>query len=324
MKRLLITGSTGTLGHAITCRVAAECPDLDVILAMRSPSPELFAEFPNVSVASWNMFDVPRTSELLCEYAPDAIVHCAAGVRPSSTDVFDLVKANVESAVNLFRESCQLERCHFVHVSTGFVYREQGRPLREGDPIDTLHPYGASKAAADTLLRAIANRRQRHLTVVRPFSFTGVHDGGDRLFPSLIRCAAEDRPFNMSSGKQVRDFCAVQDVADAVYRILQRDSEPTVDVYNVGSGSRVTLRDLVEDVVSQLEIPVHVNFSKESPRAPEPMHLVADTRRAQNELGWRVKTSVVRAVWELGQSLYPDLRMRKPVETPWRIRAASI
>ena len=32
--------------------------------------------------------------------------------------------------------------------------REQGRPCREGDPIDTLHPYGASKAAADCLLRA--------------------------------------------------------------------------------------------------------------------------------------------------------------------------
>jgi nucleoside-diphosphate-sugar epimerase len=209
-------------------------------------------------------------------------------------------------------------------VSTGFVYREQGRPLREDDPIDTLHPYGASKAAADTLLRAAAHRLQRHLTVVRPFSFTGVHDGGDRLFPSLLRCAIEGRSFSMSSGKQVRDFCAVQDVADAIYRILDRVVTPRVDVFNIGSGSRLPLRDLVEDVIAHLEIDVQVNFGRTSPRSPEPMHLVADVRRIQNELGWRAKTSVVQAVWELATTLYPALPVRKPMEAKWQIRAASI
>ena len=111
-------------------------------------------------------------------------------------------------------------------MSTGLVYGEQSRPCREGDPIDTLHPYGASKAAADCLLRAGAERLKRHLTVLRPFSFTGLHDGGDRLFPSLLRSALKGEPFSMSAGTQIRDFCAVQDVAEAVCLVLEEERCP--------------------------------------------------------------------------------------------------
>ena len=324
MKRLLITGATGTLGFNITRLVAGARPDTPIVVAMRQPDSAPFFDLPNVTVARWDMFDAARTAELVRDAEPDAIVHCAAGGLRERMDAFDIVTANVDSTIELFRESCRLKECHFVHVSTGLAYREQGRPLREDDPIDTLHSYGASKAASDTLLRALASRLERHLTVVRPFSFTGIHDGGTRIFPSLLKCAHERRPFQMSSGKQVRDYCAVQDVANAILLVLLQDSAPRVDTYNVGSGSRVPLRDLVEDVVSKLDMEVTLSFSKESPKPPEPMHLVADTRRAQRELGWRAKTSIVRAVWELAAELYPNLRLRQPMEPKWQIRAASI
>ena len=123
-------------------------------------------------------------------------------------------------------------------MSTGLVYGEQSRPCREGDPIDTLHPYGASKAAADCLLRAGAERLKRHLTVLRPFSFTGLHDGGDRLFPSLLRSAVKGEPFSMSAGTQIRDFCAVQDVAEAVCLILQRERCPVAMSSTSAAASR--------------------------------------------------------------------------------------
>lgn len=324
MKRLLLTGASGTLGYNVTRKFAALHPDVSVVVAMRRPQPEFFADLANVEIVRWDMIDKRRTAEIVRDLAPDAIVHCAAeGVRPMAADIFDVVKSNVDSTLELFRESCRLARCHFVHVSTGFVYSAQGRPLRENDPIDTLHPYGASKAAADTLLRATAFRLERHLTVVRPFSFTGIHDGGDRLFPSLLRCAHENLPFAMSSGKQVRDYCAVDDVVDAIVLILRSADAPCVDVFNIGSGSRITLRDLVEEVVSQLGIDVRLEFGRLANRGPESIHHVADIRHAQKHLGWHPRTSVAQAVWELGHATYPNLPLRKPMEITWRYQAAS-
>ena len=85
MKRLLVTGASGTLGYNVVRLVASECPDVTVLLAMRRPLPELFADLPNVSIARWDMFDQKRTAQLLGDFLPDAIVHCAAGgVRPSA------------------------------------------------------------------------------------------------------------------------------------------------------------------------------------------------------------------------------------------------
>jgi nucleoside-diphosphate-sugar epimerase len=258
------------------------------------------------------MADTQAMTRGVLEFQPNAIIHCAAsGVRPPRIAWFDLVRLNVSATVHLFEASCEVEDCHFIHISTGLVYREQDRPLREGDPIDTLHPYGASKAAADCLLRAGAERLKRHLTVIRPFSFTGLHDGGDRLFPSLLRCAKEGTPFSMSAGTQIRDFCAVQDVAGAVCLVLEEGTLPGRDVFNIGSGQSISLRAIVASVIRQLGLNVELRLGELMFHQYEPMNLVADIHLAES-FGWRPRTNLAYAVWQLARSQFPELEIKEP------------
>ena len=99
---------------------------------------------------------------------------------------------NVVSTMRLFQMNCRLAKpSHFIYLSTGLAYREQTRPVSEDDPLETLHPYGASKAATDLMLQAAAAEFNRRLTIIRPFAFTGVHDGGGRLFPLILEAAAQ-------------------------------------------------------------------------------------------------------------------------------------
>ena len=245
-------------------------------------------------------------------FEPNAIIHCAAsGVRPSNVDYFDFVDLNVSATLHLFRASCRIDGCHFINVSTGLVYGSQERPCREGDPVNTLHPYGASKAAADCLLRAGAERLGRHLTIVRHFSFTGIHDGGDRLFPSLLRSARDHTSFAMSAGTQLRDFCAVQDVVDAITLILKEGEQPSRDIFNVGSGLSVSLGRIVHSVARQLELDVDIQLGARPFHPLEPANLVADISRTQS-LGWKPKINLAYAVWQLAKSQYPDLAVAKP------------
>jgi nucleoside-diphosphate-sugar epimerase len=310
--KVLITGASGTLGYNIVHHLAAVHPDTRIFLLMRTPDPALFADCPQVTIEQVDMFDKAKLRQSVLDLQPSAIVHCAAsGVRPSNVSWFDLIDLNVESTNQLFQASCALEQCHFIHISTGLVYREQILPYHEDDPIDTLHPYGATKAAADCLLRAGADRLNRHLTVVRPFSFTGLHDGGDRLFPSLLRAARNRTPLKMSLGTQLRDFCAVQDVADAVRLILEETGNPRRNVVNLGSGQRLPLRFIVEKVCQELELEVDIKFGEMPFHPHEPMHLVADISRAR-DLGWRPRTNLAYAVWQLARSHYPDLAVREP------------
>jgi nucleoside-diphosphate-sugar epimerase len=270
---------------------------------------------PNVELEHVDMADFAGVARAVQAFQPNAIIHCAAsGVRPSRISWFEQIHLNVSATVALFQASCEIPDCHFIHISTGLVYSEQDRPCREHDPIDTLHPYGASKAAADCLLRAGAERLKRHLTVVRPFSFTGLHDGGDRLFPSLLRAAAAGDPFPMSPGTQIRDFCAVQDVAEAIVMILEEGTLPGRDIFNIGSGKSISLRGIVASVCRQLGVEVELKLGAMPFHPQEPMQLVADIHLAQS-LGWEPRTNLAYAVWQLAQSQFPTLSVKQPEQT---------
>jgi UDP-glucose 4-epimerase len=306
LTRVLVTGASGTLGYNIVRHLGSTHPNTQILVLMRVLNDSLFADLPNVVLRQVDIGDIPALTEAVLEFRPNAIIHCAAsGVRPSKIDWFELIRLNVSATVALFEASCEVDHCHFVHISTGLVYGEQDRPCREGDPIDTLHPYGASKAAADCLLRAGAERLKRHLTVIRPFSFTGLHDGGDRLFPSLLRSALIGKPFHMSAGTQIRDFCAVQDVAEAVCLILEEATLPGRDVFNIGSGQSISLRTIVGSVCRQLGLEIDLRLGDMPFHPYEPMTLVADIHLAQS-LGWRPRTNLAFAVWQLARSQFPE------------------
>jgi UDP-glucose 4-epimerase len=312
LARVLVTGASGTLGYNIVRRLGAMHPKTRVRVLMRTPDPILFGDLANVDLEQVDMADFAGTARAVREFKPNAIIHCAAsGVRPSGIGWFEQIHLNVSATVALFQASCEISDCHFIHVSTGLVYSDQDRPCREHDPIDTLHPYGASKAAADCLLRAGAERLKRHLTVVRPFSFTGVHDGGDRLFPSLLRAAQEGHPLRMSAGTQIRDFCAVQDVAKAIVMVLEQGTLPGRDIFNLGSGKSISLRTIVASVMRQLGLEMELELGALPFHPYEPMHLVADIHLAQS-LGWQPRTNLAYAVWELAQSSFPGLPVAKP------------
>jgi nucleoside-diphosphate-sugar epimerase len=312
LQRVLVTGASGTLGFNVVERLAALHPEMNVLLLLRTVDTELFAGFSNVRTTKVDMADTPRVAAAVAEFRPNAIIHCAAsGVRPNRLNYFDFVDLNVSATLQLFRASCELEHCHFIHVSTGLVYSSQERPCREDDPLNTLHPYGASKAAADCLLRAGAERLNRHLTIVRPFSFTGLHDGGDRLFPSLLRSAEEKKPFPMSPGTQLRDFCAVQDVVDAIALILEEGEQPSRDIFNIGSGLSLSLGRVVHSVVRQLNLDVELQLGALPFHPLEPKQLVADISRTRS-LGWRPKINLAHAVWQLARSQFPGLELNEP------------
>ncbi len=317
LQRILITGASGTLGYNLVQHLGRKHPESHLHILMRTPDSSLFAALPNVTLEQVDMADTARLTAAVAGFRPNAIIHCAAsGVRPTQLGYFDFVDLNVSATMQLFRASCEIEGCHFIHISTGMVYgsldeNHPSRPWREDDPINTLHPYGASKAAADCLLRAGAERLGRRLTILRPFSFTGIHDGGGRLFPSLLRAALDREPFAMSAGTQLRDFCAVEDVVRAIALLLDSEEHPRHDIYNVGSGLSVPLGSIVQSVAQQLHLEVDIRIGELPFQPLEPPSLVADITRI-GALGWQPTINLAYAVWQLARSSFPGLAVTEP------------
>jgi UDP-glucose 4-epimerase len=315
-ERVVVTGASGTLGYNIARRLAVD-PERQILLPLRNIDTGPSVESLNLKAVRVDLADDKESRAVVKDFCPTTIIHCAAsGVRPARPLWFDMLSFNVTSTLRLFEASCALEKCHFIYISTGLVYLEQGRPLAETDPIGSLHPYGASKAAADHLLQAAAAEFGRRLTILRPFSFTGLHDGGNRLFPGLLSAALSGKPFPLSAGEQIRDFCAVQDIAEAVQSVMDRQDaagKPAIEVFNLGSGAVRSIRNIVEDVCEQLSLSVDLRFGELPYHPNEVMHLVANIEKAQS-IPWRPRTNLSYAVWQLARAAFPSLPVTRPRE----------
>ena len=323
--RVLVTGATGTLGFNIA-RLLAAGSHYQAVLPVRSFPAPLVALGPRLELVEHDISDLKATRELFRRVRPEVVVHCAAsGLRPSKPSWFDLVSFNVEATLRLFEICCEMERCHFIYISSGLVYREQGRPLVESDPLETQHPYGASKAAADLLLKAAAVEFKRTLTILRPFAFTGLQDFPPRIFPGLIRAATLGQRFEMSSGDQVRDFSSAEDVSRAILKCIDRKPQALIETFNLGSGRALTLRQMVEEVREELGLPVEVTYGKMARPENDPTHLVADITAAGQVLDWQPAIRLAYAVWELAREMAPELPLRKPEQwlSPQHARAGD-
>ncbi|MDE1171696.1 MAG: NAD(P)-dependent oxidoreductase [Verrucomicrobium sp.] len=313
--RVILTGGTGTLGGSFL-REAANRPGMR-ILALRRPGSKTLPPTANIQEALAETLDGPEAAAHIRDFRPTCLVHCAAtGMETDRPSLPELVRVNVNASIALCEIAAAVPGCHYVFVSTGLAYQPQERPLREDDPLGTLHPYGATKAAADLLVRSAALEFKVPLTVLRPFSFTGPNDDRTRLFPSILRAAAAGQPMSLSSGSQLRDFCSVRDIAHGLILAAEAGSpEPgSPRVCNLGSGRLESLRSVIERVMGELGVSADLRFGERPPGRFESPCLVADISAAREELKWSPRHNLAHAVWQLARESFPDLQVVQPRE----------
>jgi len=312
--RLVLTGATGTLGTALL-ELLGHDPHFRILVLLRRSARDL-NQLPSVTARVVDFQDPRQITRRISSFRPDTIVHAAANGMESPRPAWpDLIQINAILPLRLLeacREGPRLP--HFILLSTGLAYRNQGRALGEKDPLGTVHPYGASKAAADLVLQSLAAENQVPLTVIRAFSFTGPGDVGSRLFPTLLRAAQFQTPLPLTSGRQVRDFLSARDVAAGIIAVAQKSPPPVgrAAIYNLGSGRGRPVRQIVEEVVRELGLRVVLRFGKKKAAEGEPGFLVADNRKARRELGWVPQENLAHAVWRLAKASFPRLKVREP------------
>lgn len=292
-----------------------ENPALE-ILALLRPESRFPAHYPSVKTLRLDSFQTKEIDQAMEKFRPNIVIHGAAiGMELSQSSLAELIRFNVQFSINLLESFVRVGGGHFIFIGTGYAYRPLSRPLREDDAMDTLHPYGASKAAADLLVRSAAVDAGLPITVLRPFSFTGLGDDRQRLFPSLLRAAMSGYPLELTPGNQARDHVSARDVAAGIQAAMDHPPSPGIPaVYNLGSGSSCSVRQLLENIVEELGLQVDLRFGAKSVRPFEPDRLIADISKAEQDLQWRPRHTLAHAVWQLARDSFPGLKIREPRE----------
>ncbi|WP_433336883.1 NAD-dependent epimerase/dehydratase family protein [Spirillospora sp. CA-294931] len=297
--RVLVTGAAGYVGYAVGRRLVAAGHEVDGLV--RGPEAALP---PRVR---------PVVADLLGPVALgtyDAVCHLAAltRVRESFADPLGFYATNVQGTVNLLRALRGGERV--VYGSTAAVYGTPERqPIPEDEPPAPGNPYGASKLAAEQLVRFRARTGAIGAVVLRTFNVAGSVDGrGDpdrtRLIPKALAVAAGRAPHLEinGDGAAVREYLHVDDLATAYVRALDAASPGEERIYNVGSGTGASVAQVVDAVRAVTGRPVP---ALHKPPQPEPPVLVSDSAAIRRDLGWRPERSSLTEIIEGAWSALP-------------------
>ncbi len=136
---------------------------------------------------------------------------------------------------------------HFVLASSCAVYGDTRElPLRECSSLSPLSPYAVSKLSAEAYCEAFTRCYDLPSTTLRYFNIYGPRQNPDSeyaaVIPRFIKAALAGEPLTIyGTGEQTRDFSYVTDVARAN---LLAATQGTAGIYNIGSGSQVSIAEL--------------------------------------------------------------------------------
>jgi GDP-4-dehydro-6-deoxy-D-mannose reductase len=236
--------------------------------------------------------DAESLKEAVAAAAPEGVIHLAAAssVGVSWTDTVEAWRVNALGTVNLLEAVRSYDHdVHVLVVSTGDVYGQADEtPTPETAPYRPTSPYAASKAAAE--LAANQFRRAGYdVIVARSFQHEG--PGRDERFAVGSWAAQIARAEEAGGGKvrvgdlsPRRDITDVRDVTRAYEALLDR--AVPAGIYNVASGSAVSMREVLEILVSLARCPIEVEEDPSRFRATEISVLAGDASKLRAATGW--------------------------------------
>ncbi len=226
----------------------------------------------------------------LCE-GSDAIFHQAAqaGVRASWGKDFEIYTTNNILATQQLLEAArhpavasQLNR--LVYASSSSVYGDaESLPTTEMMRPQPISPYGVSKLAAEHLMVLYSKEFAVPTASLRYFTVYGPRQRPDMAFHKFIRAALTKQPIDLyGTGEQTRDFTFIKDIVAA--NISAAHAAITSRVFNIGGGSRVSVKQVLAMIETIVGEPLNVRFRER--QSGDAMHTSADTSLAQQELGY--------------------------------------
>lgn len=193
--------------------------------------------------------------------------------------------------VKLAKTCCELVRKghanSLVHISTSEVYGDCLQvPMDESHPLNPKTPYAAGKAAADHLVMSYYRTFDINVCIVRPFNNYGPRQNHGKyaaLVPLTIKRLSKGKsPVIYGDGHQTRDFVFVEDTANAIASLPQRD-EAKGRVVNVSTSKETSIRELVKALCEEMDFSGSIRF--EPDRTADVTRHIGDNSQAKR-LGW--------------------------------------
>ena len=264
---ILVTGAAGFIGFHVTKRLLNSgklVVGIDNLNDYYDPTLKeaqlsILEKHPQFNLIKLDLADRSGMQELFARYRFPIVVHLAAqaGVRYSLENPHAYVNSNLVGFMNVL-EGCRHNDCkHLIYASSSSVYGANVKqPFSIHDRVDNpVSLYAATKKANELMAHAYSHLYHLPTTGLRFFTVYGPWGRPDMAYFLFTKAIIERKPIKLfNHGKMRRDFTYIDDVVDAVQRIVEGDAPASFPcrVYNVGNNQPEELSNLISILEEEL------------------------------------------------------------------------
>ncbi len=316
MASILVTGGAGYVGSVCCSELIARGHRIVVVDDLSTGHSETIPD--GVPLKVIDIGNRLALREVCNSTRFDAIFHFAAKalIPESVTNPGIFFDSNVTAGIVLLEEARKAGITNFIFSSSAAVYgNPTSTPIVEDHTKNPLNAYGETKLMFERILHWYARAYDWRVVAFRYFNACGGtlsvgenHKPETHIIPLLLEVAAKEREYfeifgndyPTPDGTCMRDYVHVSDIADAHIRALNAMDKGGFSVYNIGTGTSFSVKQICNVVEKVVGVKLR---TKESPRRlGDPTVLCASPQRIMRELGWLPHNSdieyIVRSAWE--------------------------
>lgn len=290
-KSILVIGGNGFLGSNII-KKANTLGWTTTNLSLNSDKKKLSDIFIQADIGEYE-----DLKSLIEEKSFNYVVNCGGYVDHSSffDGGRDIIKTHLNGVFNLINliKKDSLEK--FINIGSSDEYGLKPSPQNESYREDPCSAYSFAKTASTHFLQMIYKTEEIPTTTLRLFLVYGPGQKSNRFIPQIINGCLNKDSFDTSKGEQIRNFCYIDDVVEAIFKTLDVKSS-NGQIFNIGASESIKIKDLV-NLIKDIVGTGSPRFGNIHYRKHENMSLFPDIKLAKDILDWESKVSLEEGIY---------------------------
>ncbi len=299
---IIITGGLGFLGSQLAKRLSSEGYEIIIIDKKRVKKEELFNKLENIKIYGGVDLTSSKLVNRIKINKPNIILHCAG--QPSAARSFEVpsqdLNINISGTLNIINWAKKNYTQKIIYASTFNVYQENvDYPhLKESFLCEPKSLYAVSKLSAENYIKVYCNFLNIKWNIVRMFNIYGPGQDPNNKYLGMISiflnmAKKNGKIFIKGSLDRFRDFVFIDDVLYA-WGLIIKDKKYFNNVYNIGSGKKTVIKDLIKVISSVLDKRIIVKVEKGTPG--DFLGCYANIEKIKNHLGYSPKYNLVQGL----------------------------
>ncbi len=288
--RILIAGGTGFIGF----HLAKACLRKNYeITSLSTKKPTKARKLKNVK---YLICDITKKNDLEVKIKKsyDYVINLAGYVDHSKKK--KTIRSHYNGCLNLANFFLKKKIKRFIQIGSSIEYGKIRSPQKENklNFQKTYSAYGYSKLLSTKYLLNLYRKNNFPVTILRLYLIYGPFQDLNRIVPIAIFNCLKNKTFNCSPGTQFRDFLYVDDLVEAILKIL-KIKKTIGEIINVGSGKPKKIKDLIKDIQSIIQKGKPI-FGKIKFRNDEIEYLYPNISKIKKQVKWLPKTELTKGL----------------------------